>query len=239
MRRARAASQYLDHGLRLGGVLRTQREQAGLSREDVARRSSVSIETIAKIENGSTVEPGIFTLHALAVTLGCTLDTLMTAIQSKPRPLTPLRFTAARGVLSIGYEGRTCQELISELANRRVAWLIDVRLTPISRKAGLSKRSLRDSLAEAGIEYRHLPALGNPKDNREGFLDMSDRGPRRTYAQRLHTPEAEDALNALTALSASDLVAVLCFERDERVCHREVLLDWLKRTNPDTPWQRA
>jgi hypothetical protein len=33
----------------------------------------------------------------------------------------------------------------------------------------MSKRKLAAALGEAGIGYVHLPALGNPKDNREPF----------------------------------------------------------------------
>jgi hypothetical protein len=33
----------------------------------------------------------------------------------------------------------------------------------------MSKRKLAAALADAGIDYMHLPALGNPKDNRQPF----------------------------------------------------------------------
>lgn len=70
-------------------------------------------------------------------------------------------------LVTVGYEGRTAGELVVTLAEAGVDVLVDVRLTPLSRKPGLSKRQLADALAAAGVEYVHLPALGNPKDNRE------------------------------------------------------------------------
>ncbi|PPJ18215.1 hypothetical protein C5E45_10195 [Nocardia nova] len=42
------------------------------------------------------------------------------------------------------------------LAEAGVATVVDVRLTPISRKPGLSKTKLSAALAEAGIRYVHL-----------------------------------------------------------------------------------
>lgn len=64
------------------------------------------------------------------------------------------------GLVSIGYEGRTALELIATLSQLGVSVLVDVRLTPLSRKPGLSKTKLGLAAAEAGIRYVHLPALG-------------------------------------------------------------------------------
>jgi uncharacterized protein (DUF488 family) len=72
-------------------------------------------------------------------------------------------------LLTIGYEGRTANELLSELAQAHVTALVDVRLTPLSRKPGLSKRRLANQLAQVNIWYLHMPALGNPRDNRDAF----------------------------------------------------------------------
>jgi uncharacterized protein (DUF488 family) len=47
--------------------------------------------------------------------------------------------------------------------------LVDVRLTPLSRKPGLSKTKLSEALAAVGIKYVHHRALGNRRDNRAGF----------------------------------------------------------------------
>jgi hypothetical protein len=70
---------------------------------------------------------------------------------------------------TVGYEGRTAGELVTLLSQAAVDVLVDVRLTPLSRKPGLSKRRLAAALAAAGVDYLHLPALGNPRDNRDAF----------------------------------------------------------------------
>ena len=76
---------------------------------------------------------------------------------------------AGQGVVGFGYEGADLEGFLGTLLARGVRTVVDVRLTPISRKPGFSKRRLAAALAELGIDYVHLPALGNPKWNRPGF----------------------------------------------------------------------
>ena len=72
-------------------------------------------------------------------------------------------------VISVGYQQRTLEELLELLQSYNVNVLVDVRLTPISRKRGFSKTALSNALSAVGIEYRHERELGNPKDNRDHF----------------------------------------------------------------------
>ena len=55
-------------------------------------------------------------------------------------------------LVSLGYEGRIVDELISAARRANVTVLVDVRQTPLSRKLGLSKRRLAAALEDAGIE---------------------------------------------------------------------------------------
>ena len=72
-------------------------------------------------------------------------------------------------VLTIGYQDRTVDQFIEDLVAARIKVLVDVRLTPLSRKTGLSKNALAARLRDAGIDYVHLPELGNPRENRDAF----------------------------------------------------------------------
>jgi len=239
MRTSRALSRHLDDGLRLGTLVRRRREELGRSRAELARRAQLSTETLTKIERGDTVDPGLFTVRALADSLDWSLDQLLDSVDQTPRPITPVRFSAAHGLLSIGYEGRTADELVHELTVRKVRILADVRLNPISRKAGLSKRALATELGAQSVEYMHLPALGNPKDNRAGFADPCATQPRTRYAQILHSPAGASATQHLARLAERSLVAVLCFEREELVCHRQMILDTVRDRSPHIVIQRA
>lgn len=135
------------------------------------------------------------------------------------------------GIIGIGYEGRNVHELVNELAAMGVSRLVDVRLNPISRKPGLSKSALRHALAEAGIDYEHCRELGNPKANRAGFAGAQPEltKARSIFRTLLDRPEADKALNELAMAGRTELVAILCFEADQRRCHRDVVLQEVRR----------
>ena len=127
-------------------------------------------------------------------------------------------------IYSIGYEGATQDEVIAALRDAGVRRVIDVRQLPLSRRPGFSKASLRAALAEAGIDYVHQKALGTPKPGR----DAAKKGDRATleavYAGQLELPEAQVEAARMRALATEMPSALLCFERDPRVCHRTLLL---------------
>lgn len=133
---------------------------------------------------------------------------------------------AASGLVGVGYEGRDIGTFVKDLVAEGVTHLVDVRLTPISRKPGFSKTALSEALAKADIVYDHRPELGNPKLNRAGFAGSSTEleRARRKFAAGLRRPAAEQALNTLAELARSARVAVLCFEADQARCHRDVVL---------------
>jgi uncharacterized protein (DUF488 family) len=140
--------------------------------------------------------------------------------------------TAATGTLiSIGYEGKTVGDLVTQLLDQGVRVLVDVRLTPLSRKPGLSKTKLAAALRAAGIEYIHHRALGNPKDNRAGFRAGEPESLAR-YHEVLDTADASVALDHVCELLDGGVVALLCFEQDHAECHRNVVIDRVLKTRP-------
>lgn len=128
-------------------------------------------------------------------------------------------------IYTIGYEGATQADVISALERAGVKRVIDVRQLPLSRRPGFSKSSLAASLADHGIDYVHLKALGTPKPGR----DAAKKGDRATleavYAHQLELPEAQAQAARMRALAAEMPSALLCFERDPSVCHRTLLLN--------------
>lgn len=146
--------------------------------------------------------------------------------------------TAARsgtGLVSIGYEGRDVKELVELLCLSGVRVLADVRLTPLSRKPGLSRRALETALDCAGIEYRHFRALGNPRENRPPFREGRIEEGCARFETLLEGPEAAEAIAVLRDLSSTTVVAVLCFERDHDRCHRQVVIERLVSTAEGQP----
>lgn len=133
-------------------------------------------------------------------------------------------------LVSVGYEGRDLEGFVSDLQLAGVEVLIDVRLTPISRKPGFSKTRLRSALEEAGIEYQHLRELGNPKENRDGFRHGTQSA-RDSYTARLSTV-ARESFEEVIDLSAERVVALLCFEREHHTCHRSCITDRALAVDP-------
>ncbi|WP_232074902.1 DUF488 domain-containing protein [Phytohabitans suffuscus] len=117
-------------------------------------------------------------------------------------------------------------EFVDGLVADGVERLVDVRLTPISRKPGFSKTALGQALSNVGIRYEHRPELGNPKPNRAGFAGDRDEleRARRIYADGLRCPAAAETIEGLAARSRQERIAVLCFEADQSRCHRDVVL---------------
>jgi uncharacterized protein (DUF488 family) len=130
------------------------------------------------------------------------------------------------GAIGVGYEGQRIQAFVEALLRRGVTRLVDVRLTPISRKRGFSKAALREALAEVGIAYDHRRELGKLKANRAGFAgsEAELQQAKERYVELLESDEAQASLDELGRLAATERIAVLCCEADQRRCHRDVVL---------------
>lgn len=128
---------------------------------------------------------------------------------------------------TIGYEGDTQAGVIARLQAAGVRRLVDVRAVAASRRAGFSKTVLAASLAEAGISYVHLRALGTPKAGRDAARKGRVAEMRTIFAEHMRGAEAQTALAALRALVEETPTALLCFEANAAGCHRRALAEML------------
>ena len=133
-------------------------------------------------------------------------------------------------ITGLGYQGLTIDEYTQQLAEQNTQTVVDVRLTPISRKPGFSKTRLKNHLEKHGINYVHLRELGNPKENRDGFWDTPGTGPHTRCVNRFcdiitSDPEKMRALQEVIYLAESGNVVLLCYEEKPVNCHRNVLLE--------------
>lgn len=126
-------------------------------------------------------------------------------------------------IATIGYESAALADVISALRAAEVEVVIDVRAVASSRRAGFSKTVLSASLAEAGVDYRHLRALGTPKPGREAARKGRHEEMREIYERHLATPEAQDALAEAQAIAGARRAALLCFEAAAEGCHRAIV----------------
>lgn len=72
-RRKRVDSQFVDASRRLARLLADSRRAHGLTQEQLAAQAKISLSTLRKIETNRTVEPGYFTVTAIATTLDVNL----------------------------------------------------------------------------------------------------------------------------------------------------------------------
>jgi uncharacterized protein (DUF488 family) len=134
-------------------------------------------------------------------------------------------------LLTVGYEGRSLDELVDALRAAGVERLVDVRELPLSRRRGFSKTTLGETLREAGIEYVHVKALGNPKPNRERYWSGDIEGGAAVYRKHLNNG-SRSALIDLAESLGDDPACLLCFERDHIECHRDVIVEELEGLKP-------
>ena len=129
-------------------------------------------------------------------------------------------------VFTLGYEGRTLQELVGLLDRLGVRQVADVRENPWSRRPGLDRDTLARILEERGVGYRHFGALGCRFEARTALRRGGDFAP---YAEayREHLRGAERVVRDLEAFLREAPTAVLCTERRAEECHRLVLAERL------------
>ena len=127
-------------------------------------------------------------------------------------------------LFTIGYEGATMPEFLETLEQAGVRRVIDVRALPLSRRPGFSKSPLKAALAEQGIDYVHLKALGTPPEGREAARAGRHAEMEAIYERQLGLPEAMVAVEQMRALANERPSALLCFEREPAHCHRLPLI---------------
>lgn len=127
-------------------------------------------------------------------------------------------------LFTIGYEATTVAEFIDAIHQAGVRRVIDVRALPLSRRPGFSKTPLRLALAEAGIDYVHLKALGTPAEGRAAARAGRQHDLERIYWAQLDLPEAIVQAQQMRELAAEMPSALLCYEREPAGCHRSLLI---------------
>ncbi len=132
-------------------------------------------------------------------------------------------------VRTIGHSTRPIEEFIALLKAQSVALIIDVRTIPRSRRnPQFGIEVLSESLAAAGIDYRHMPSLGGLRHPKRDSPNTGWRNASfRDFADYMQTPEFEEALSELITLAAERRLAVMCAEAVPWRCHRSLIADAL------------
>lgn len=126
-------------------------------------------------------------------------------------------------LLTIGYEKSSIEDFIETLKIAGVDILVDIREVPVSRKQGFSKKQLSMRLSETGILYIHMKYLGDPKKGRDAAKKGDLITFRSVFQEQLKNTSAQRALEDIIDMVAESNVCLLCFERDHRCCHRDMV----------------
>lgn len=132
-------------------------------------------------------------------------------------------------IYTIGHSTHSVGKFTALLQAYGVEQVVDVRRFPRSRtNPQFNSDELSQSLAEAGIGYHHLPALGGlrrprPDSPNTGWRNASFRG----YADYMLTDAFRRALDELIALASAQRTAIMCAEAVPWRCHRSLIADAL------------
>lgn len=131
------------------------------------------------------------------------------------------RHFAEPQLFTIGYEGISLETYINRLIINDVRVLCDVRKNAYSQKYGFSKAQLATACKGVGIMYVHVPQLGIDSDKRQDLRSQRDYDLLFDEYERTTLKENHEALLYVRSLiDAHKRVALTCFEKDPRQCHR-------------------
>jgi uncharacterized protein (DUF488 family) len=135
-------------------------------------------------------------------------------------------------ILTIGHSTRPVGELIALLNQNGVELLVDVRSLPRSRtNPQFNAEALAPALAEAGIGYCHMRALGGLRHHKKGAPPSPNTLWRsaafRNFADYAATAEFRTGLDELLRQANRQRCAIMCAEAVWWRCHRRIIADYL------------
>lgn len=131
---------------------------------------------------------------------------------------------------TIGYSGRRIEELINLIKGKRIATLVDIRFSPVSRfRPEFSKNNLKKSLELNGIIYIHRPEWGVPRDIRAFSIGKENRDDIWDWYDKNVLPNIVNKNLDGFFNSMEHPVVFMCTEYDPTECHRHRVFLALER----------
>jgi uncharacterized protein (DUF488 family) len=130
-------------------------------------------------------------------------------------------------LFSFGHSTRSADEIVAILGAHGIERVADVRAHPGSRRhPHVASAAMRGWLAEAGIDYVHLPSLGGrrrpqPGSPNSGWTNAQFQG----YADHMASAEFQAGLRELLDLCARARTTCMCSEAQWWRCHRRMICD--------------
>lgn len=131
------------------------------------------------------------------------------------------RHKSGKQLFTIGYEGVALEDYLKRLLLEDVHVLCDVRKNAFSQKYGFNKSQLENACKSVGIKYVHVPDLGIESDKRLNLRSQHDYDILFAEYDRTIIPQNQQALlYVYDLILQEERVALTCFEKDPKQCHR-------------------
>ena len=134
-------------------------------------------------------------------------------------------------LFTIGHSTHSIERFVELLQQNRVAALVDIRRFPSSRNCPqFNQGELATALAEHGIEYHWLEALGGrrPKEKDATSANAGLRSESfRNYADYMQTEPFRQGIAALAQIADVNPTAIMCAENVFWRCHRRLVSDFI------------
>jgi len=132
-------------------------------------------------------------------------------------------------IYTIGHSTRSIDEFVTLLRTFGIRLLADIRTVPRSRhNPQFGRERLPGELADAGVRYVHLPALGGLRHSPASDLNAGWRNTSfRSYADYMQTDDFAAGVDELLAIAAETCTAIMCAEAVPWRCHRSLVGDAL------------
>lgn len=138
-----------------------------------------------------------------------------------------------KAIYTIGHSVHPVGVFVEMLSSFRITQLADIRSIPRSgRYPQFNKDALHTSLAEAGIQYIHIPALGGRRQA-TGAVAARHVSGLQSYVVHMQSDEFSGGIEQLLEMATKVNVAYMCAEANWRNCHRSMVSDYLKQNG----WQ--
>ncbi len=130
---------------------------------------------------------------------------------------------------TVGYMGRSLENLIDAFVSNGVQTLVDIRQNPASMyRSELSKGNLKRLMESNGLRYLHLPELGVPREIRAKAIGAGTRDVIWAwYDEQVVFPYLRNLHRFFNSIEHP--AAMMCVEIDPHECHRHRLFLALER----------
>ena len=136
-----------------------------------------------------------------------------TQFEKPPRPEAPKK------IYTVGYQRISVDLLLNRLMKVGIQVLADVRANPTARRYGFHRSTLDRLCKYVGIRYVHEPRLGVGRERRRQLSTHPDY----TWYMdeyRSGLSRERSAIDRIGSLVTEFPTALMCFEADDRQCHR-------------------